>query len=318
MSDTHLRSSSPSSTSNIPAPSGSESGFGITSNSNTRTNSSDFKTTIIISNLDKYDFVNDHSSYTASRQLTFVDSIKLAVLNLSPPKNHAHGEFGDDYYLNNIKHWSNLSSLSRIIIIFKTDESAQNVYDYLHANLVGDLKDIDFSNHQVKLSLQDNLLARSKSFDSLIKSNGNSNSLSVTKSLSNFKSFYNQSSKNPIGSYDEPEPKQFNVYDDLTKMGIDLSSLNNDEQLHELKNGTSPNSSSPSSPPSKSPVLENSFNDERQSNSGSNGILRSKSLTKTLFKPNLNIDTSHTKRDLKPNFENQPPESPTITLDESF
>ncbi|ODV68472.1 hypothetical protein HYPBUDRAFT_155579 [Hyphopichia burtonii NRRL Y-1933] len=218
------------------------------------------KTTVIISNLSKEDFI--------SNELAFVDRIKLSILNLKPP---IANEYGDDYYLNNIQHWSNLSSLNRIIIIFKTNEAALNIYNYLLDNLNGKLSNLPF-NSETKISLQENLLVRSKSFDSLINHN---DSLSVTKDLSNFKNFHNKT------NYNEPEPNKFDAYNDLSKLGIDLNTFNDLDQLDELK---SPNN-----------------------------LKRNKSLTKTLFKPKL--DNLNTKFD--PN-DNPPPQSPTITLDETF
>lgn len=75
------------------------------------------KTTIIISNLHKDDFVSDHKSMTS--KMSFADQIKLSILNLPTPANVSYGE---DYYLNMIEQWSNLPFLNRIIIIMKNED----------------------------------------------------------------------------------------------------------------------------------------------------------------------------------------------------
>lgn len=256
-----------------------------------------FKTTIILTNLSKDDFLSsnrDYSEYTSSSRntsssskrdnLSFVDRIKLNILNLPGPIN------GDikgtpDYYLNQLLHWSNLPFLSRVIIILKDECAAKSLYEYL----INDdplLK----SNTSIKVTLQENLLSRSRSFDGL-DGNEEENTLGV---FSKFKNYYNTSSdsdepKSPTDEqYSEPKPKSFNVYEDLSKMGIDLSSFNSEDQLDELK----------STQPSMKPV----------------SLLRTKSLTKTLFKPELKLATSTGAESIK----HEVPPSPTITLDETF
>lgn len=283
---------------------------------NSNSNSTNIKTTVIISNLSRDDFVSNKHTSEHSSELAFVDRIKLSILNLPPPSDTLAHEFGEEYYLNSIQHWANLSSLSRVIIIFKTDEAAQNIYNYFQDNLSGNLHDLKFGSN-VKIALQDNLLARSKSFDSLVgEGNAESNNLSVTSKLSKFKTFHNSGGKSTTTDYDEPEPQQFNVYEDLTKLGIDLSSYNNSQQLDDLKQGT--NSPTPSSPTNEAFSMSPPSIDKSGSSTAApsdSGVKRSKSLTKTLFKPDLKLNTKAAKYDPsgKP-----PPASPSITLDETF
>ncbi|EMG45286.1 hypothetical protein G210_5082, partial [Candida maltosa Xu316] len=59
-------------------------------------------------------------------------------------------------------------------------------------------------------------------------------SLNVVKSLNNFKNFYNDP-KNDLNDYIEPEPAKFNVLQDLSKLGIDVSQYNDAEQMQELR-----------------------------------------------------------------------------------
>lgn len=242
-------------------------------NSNTSSSSNHaqpYKTTIIITNLAKDDFLAGSSLY---KQLSVADHIKLAVLNLAPPPSDAKDPLAEDYILNNINHWSNIPSLARIIIIFKNNESALYVYEYLKANIT------KFKSDKLKIHLQENLLQKSKSFDNLIHEDHTN--LSVTKSLANFKNFHNSSSPTASEEYNEPEPKQFNVYSDLSKLGIDITEYNG--QLPDANNTSS--------------------------------IRRTRSLTKTLFKPDLKINTASSQ--LKKTLPSSP-QSPTITLDESF
>lgn len=222
------------------------------------------KTTIIVTGLDKEAFVASHQSYTPT--ISPVDMLKLNILNLSPPKG-VPNEYGDDYILNNIRHWSNILALSRVIIIFKCPEAALHVYNHLKANphLLLD---------NARISLQENLLARSKSYDQMEEN------LNV-QNLEKFKK-----------GYDEPLPHHFDVYNDLTKLGINLDAYNSPEQLDELK-----------ASPDVSPVLQPST---------PTGISRSRSMTKTLFKPTLTLDTKGV-----PSPE-PVSRSPTITLDETF
>jgi len=229
------------------------------------------KTTIIISNLDKDDFVSDHKSMTS--KMSFADQVKLNVLNLPTPSNVSYGE---DYYLKMIEQWSNLPFLNRIIIIMKNEDLAKLLHKYLTSG--------SLLPHHTKVSLQENLITKSKSYDSLI--GGSHDSLSITNRLSNFKRFHNEPS-NATEDYSEPEPQLFNAYEDLSKMGIDLSDYNNDDQMQEL--------------------IEDS--------NGNGGLKRTKSLTKTLFKPDLKVNTQTANTQTS---RSKVLPSPTITLDETF
>lgn len=229
------------------------------------------KTTIIISNLDKDDFVSDRKSMTS--KMSFVDQVKLNVLNLRSPSNISYGE---DYYLNMIEQWSNLPFLNRIIIIMKNEDLAKLLHKYLTSG--------SLLPQHTKVSLQENLITKSKSYDSLI--GGSHDSLSITNRLSNFKRFHNEPS-NATEDYCEPEPQLFNAYEDLSKMGIDLSDYNNDDQMQEL--------------------IEDS--------NGNGGLKRTKSLTKTLFKPDLKVNTQTANTQTS---RSKVLPSPTITLDETF
>lgn len=231
-------------------------------------------TTIILSHLSKDDFVASGrtSEYQARTPLSFVDQLKLEILNLPGPTDNE-----EDYYLKNITHWSSLPFLSRVIIILLTEEVAASLYRYLNERLSGV--------EHVKLTLQKNLLQRSKSAE-LVNNAANENSLRV---LRKFKNYHNGNTAGESGTgndegeqYAEPEPRRFDAYNDLLKLGIDLSTFNNEEQLDELK----------------APVLSTPLN-------------RTKSLTKTLFKPDLRINTRASSHDAAP-----VPRSPTITLDE--
>ncbi|CAI5760319.1 unnamed protein product [Candida verbasci] len=246
------------------------------------------KTSIIISNLHKDDFIinNDNSLIQTFKSLSFADQIKLKILNYN------------SNIIDDISHWSNLPFLNRIIIIFKNEEIATEIYSYLQKGL---------ADYDVKITLQENLLKKSKSSESLFDDN-----LNVTKSLDNFKTFYNDdSNKDKNFSYDEPEPQQFNVISDLSKLGIDLNDYNDKEQMKELS-GEEDN--------------ENKLLDNGDKNDG-NAPLRRRS-TKTLFKPKaqgkkssaLNKLSINTKLDTNDNADNDDeyPSSPVITLDETF
>lgn len=253
------------------------------------------RTTIIISNLNKNDFILDETATKTfcGKRLSLADQIKLIILNLENPNpitsSAARGDSTEpggvgakdptsvaSTTTNSIEYWTNLPFLNRIIVIFKDEQSAQAIYNFLNSKAPDSLT-LLFPH--VKVSQKENLLSRSKSFDSLIKTSEN---LSVTKSLSNFKNLHNDS------SYNEPEPKPFNVIEDLSKIGIDLNQYNNEDQIDELR-----------LPPLLTPPP---------------GVKRTRSLTKTLFKPDLSLDTTVL---LKPEEKKDYPASPTITLDES-
>ncbi|CUM63033.1 uncharacterized protein PRCAT00000595001 [Priceomyces carsonii] len=226
------------------------------------------KTAIIVSNLSREDFVAKSSTLT-TKTLSFVDSIKLTTLSLKTPE--GVGYVGDEYYLNNIEYWSALPTLNRIIIIMRSEEGALNLYNHLKTD-----SNLDLAGKNIKVSLQENLLKSSKSYDSL----ADANSLSVTKTLANFKDFHT----GKTNEYTEPEPQPFNAIEDLSKLGIDLLSYNNNEQLNELKDTSS--------------------------------VKRTRSLTKTLFKPDLKLTTSFSSSSRGSG--SNTPSSPTITLDDGF
>ncbi|CCE82977.1 Piso0_002748 [Millerozyma farinosa CBS 7064] len=222
------------------------------------------KRTIIISNLAPEAFAA--SGY--DERLPLVDRLKLEALSLGPPQD-VDSRDDEDYYLHRIEYWSNLSSLYRVIIILRDMVSARHLYHYLQS--VPEIRDND-----VKLSLQENLLSRSKSYDG----RQGHNELYISKSPDNFKDNRCGETDSKTSDYDEPEPRSFDVYSDLTRLGIDLKEINTTDQMKELKEDAS-------------------------------GVpRRTRSLTKTLFKPDLKIDTNHKKADCR-----DKPSSPTITLD---
>lgn len=222
------------------------------------------KRTIIISNLAPEAFAASGND----DRLPLVDRLKLEALRLGPPED-AKGHDEEDYYLHSIEHWSNLSSLHRVIIILRDMVLARHLYRFLQS--VPEIRDND-----VRLSLQENLLSRSKSYDG----RQGHNELYICKSPDNFKDNLCGETDSKTLDYDEPEPHLFNVYSDLTRLGIDLKEINTTDQMKELKEDSS-------------------------------GVpRRTKSLTKTLFKPDLKINTNHKKTDCR-----DAPSSPTITLD---
>ncbi|SGZ55602.1 CIC11C00000002571 [Sungouiella intermedia] len=206
------------------------------------------------------------------RLLSLANQIKLSILNLDSE------QAGDFVY--NIVHWSDLPFLSRIVIIFKTPAAASHAYEFLQSAYkgVGLLK----LPESVKLSLQENLLLRSSLSDAL----NETKELNVTSSLENFRNFHNSGKTSADEDYQEPEPQSFDAYADLQRLGIDVSEFNTEAQLEELRE------SSPKEPKSIQ-------------------IGRTKSLTKTLFRPELHVNTTTTQK-------GTPPKSPTITLDETF
>lgn len=232
------------------------------------------RTSIIVSNLSKNDFVAEYG-----HTLSLANQIKLAILNLPP--------VDSDDFVHSIVHWSELAFLSRIIIIFKTPAAASRAYKFLEAayNGEGSLT----LPVTVKLSLQENLLLQSKLSDAL----NESKELNTSTSLELFREFHNAGLKHG-DLYEEPKPQPFNAYADLKRLGIDVSEFNTEEQLQEMRDAsesTSRDQSPGSLPPSR--------------------MGRSKSITQTLFKPQLSVDTtaSATRNEQK---------SPTITLEETF
>lgn len=217
------------------------------------------RTSIVISNLDKQDFVAE-----AGSQLSLANQIKLALLNLP---------WKSTDFIYEITYWSALPTLSRIIVMFKSEEAASVAYEYLRSPT----EPLSLP-ERIKVSLQQNLLLRSKLQDALHESS----ELAVTKSLANFRNSFNKGNE-----YIEPEPQHFDALNDLARMGVDVTSFNSEEQLLELS--------------SSSPSL----------GSSGSGIGRLRSLTRTLFRPEPMVDTSK-------NTDVAPPPSPTITLDGTF
>lgn len=206
------------------------------------------KTIVIVSSLNRDDFV-----VAGTRLILVVDEIKLNVLNQAVDGNR-------DYYLQHITLWSNLAFLHRIIIILDDETAAQQLSEFLAS--------LHVLSH-ARINLQENLLLRSRSFDNFHTHKvQEENTLGTQDSLKRFRNFHNGLG----GDYKEPEPQPFSAYEDLQKLGIDLSEFNSEEQLQELKEG---------------------------------GVKRSRSVTKTLFKP-------------KEDESDGPPQSPIITLDETF
>lgn len=222
------------------------------------------KTTIIISNLNKKDFVGDLS---LAKNMSFVDQLKLRILNLPSPPG-TEDSSNSNYFLETICNWSNLSFSNRVIIIMKDERLAKLLYDYLQKSCILPAS--------CKLSLQENLLSRSKSFDSLeVESR-----LAHINELKKFKESHSDDILGDIG-YQEPEPQHFDA----------------SQYVAEMRNGEA-------DPELDSPSVNSTDND---------GLKRSDSQTKTLFKPSLKINTdsickSHDGYIL----------SPTITLDETF
>lgn len=210
------------------------------------------KTSVIVSNLAKLDFVKEGLSLALS------DQIKLAVLNLH------NDQFPDLLPL--ITHWLNLPFLSRIVIILQNEEAASFVYDFLQNAVSGSGKLVLPST--AKLLLQENLLLTSKLTDNLHEAK----ELDVTHSLERFRSTH------ASGDYKEPEPqKPANPDAPPNYEALDLRKLGIEQGLDVA-------------PPT--PPLE-----------------RSRSVTKTLFKPSLKLNTTG-------KAPNDAPASPTITLDE--
>ena len=215
--------------------------------------------------------------------------------------------------------------MSRIIIIFNDEQIASQTLDYLQEIL----KPYSY----LKISLQENLLQRSKSQDQIQELNSSNSNLNVTKSLANFRTFHNDpNNDSKMMDYVEPTPAQFNVLSDLSKLGIDLRDYNNDEQMSELKEDELEQQQEQDRR-SKSPGSLSPMASPRQDDLAvlllllSSPPLRRRS-TKTLFRPRLNVKTgedggksteSHGVLESPAHFKlDEYPLSPTITLDETF
>lgn len=231
--------------------------------------------TIIISNLHQDDFVASPKS-----QLSVANHIKLAILNLEPPP-------GEPEYAHNILHWLELAFLRRIIIIFKSVKAASRAFDFLQS-LQADLAPAGASAPSlalppsVKLSLQENLLLRSRLSDGL----GEASELGVREDLERFRSKHSLR----LDGYHEPEPEKLDMYQDLLKSGIDISDFNSDADVKEFELHS------------------------KQGDAASLG--RSRSVTKTLFKPSSPLLAAEDPK--ASSHGSGPPPSPIITLDETF
>lgn len=261
------------------------------------------KTTIIINNLHKNDFLVNtqprHVDFSPNfRKLSLADQIKISILNLETEAARDNKN-DNDYYLNHIDHWSNLPFLNRIIVILKDENAAFNIYQYLTSDLESSLTSLF---PYIKVSLQENLLSRSKSADALIKSNNEN--LNVAKTLANFRDFHNsggrEDGKEPEYLYNEPEPHPFDVIRDLSKIGIDVSSYNDENEIPSQFNSQTASVELTDKSPDRTTRMS-----------------RTRSLTRTLFKPELKLNTADINQKL---LETKPvyPSSPTITLDEMF
>lgn len=192
------------------------------------------RTTIIVSNLARDDFLANGKS------LSLANNLKLGVLNLP----------GQTDFSRQVTQWSELPFLCRIVAIFSTPAAAQLAYDYLEASYSGN--SLFTLPETAKLSLQENLLQRSR----------------LVSALSD------ECALDEESGYREPKPQAFDTQEDLKRLGIDVTALNETE-----------------TPPV--------------------GLGRSQSMTKTLFRPQLELDTR---------IAGSPgaPSSPSITLDETF
>ncbi|CAK9442255.1 uncharacterized protein LODBEIA_P59980 [Lodderomyces beijingensis] len=275
------------------------------------------KTSIIISNLEKEDFVKPAATQqprlgSISKNLSLVDQIKLSVLN------------SREEIIQHITYWSVLPFLHRVIIIFNDESTAKVTLSYLTELLQ--------PYRYIKISLQENLLQRSKSQDQLDSATTITNDhLNVKNSLANFRSFHNdpknQGSASFASEYVEPAPAQFNALSDLSKLGINLRDYNSDEQLNDFSNETTNTSSTTNvggSSPGRSKSPSSLTPELNQQPPGRSDVPLARRSTKTLFKPELRLKT-----DVEGNLggggaknpspaQESFPASPTITLDETF
>lgn len=148
------------------------------------------RTSIIISNLTKSDFVA-----AQGKSLSLAAQIKLGVLNLPDQPD----------FSNLVVQWSELPFLSRIVAIFKTPEAASLAYGFLEKSYNG--TPLFTLPPTAKLSLQENLLQRSR----------------LANSLSDIDPVPVPQNKD---AYHEPEPQPFDADKDLPRLGIDVAELN--------------------------------------------------------------------------------------------
>ena len=221
------------------------------------------QTTIIISNLDKSNFVA-----SGGENLSLASQIKATLLDKALYTEHT------DKILS---HWSELPFLNRIIAIFETESAATRAHEYLLKSHANSLAETAFRLPDLaRISLQENLLQRSKLSEELKEENA----------IKPEKPREAEKAKNSgdLAGYNEPEPKPIDMYEDLLHAGIDILKFNTEEQVNEVKTDSI--------------------------NLAPAGLGRARSLTKTLFKPSLLIDT-------RTAHSGAPPLSPTITLDQS-
>lgn len=189
------------------------------------------KTCIIVTNLDKLDFVA-----APGQPMLVADTIKFTVAQCCL----------------NMEYWLCLPNLSRIIIILTSEADATAAANKLKLWAAE-------THPQLRVLLQENLLSRSKLSDAILESPDIGNG----------------------SGYTEPRPQQFDVVADLKHIGIDVSAYNTTSEMAEWQ--------------SESPV----------------GIGRTRSQTRTLFKPKLDTLAATIDRGGI-----SPPTSPTITLDD--
>lgn len=189
------------------------------------------KTCIIVTNLDKQDFVA-----APALPMLVADTIKFKVAQCCPQ----------------VEYWLCLPNLARIIVILTSEADATRAAETIR-EWAADKRP------QLRVLLQENLLLRSKLLDAVLES-----------PEMKFRS-----------QFTEPSPQAFDVVADLKNIGIDVSDYNTTSEMAEWQN-----------PPTM-------------------GVGRSRSQTRTLFRPRLDTSDATLKtRGVSP------PTSPTITLDD--
>lgn len=226
------------------------------------------KTSIIISNLVKDDFLagNARASLVHAHQLSLADQIKLAVLTM-----HVDGRDDTNYVIDQVDHWSNLPFLQRIIIIFREEAVASEIYEFLTVGEKSFLSQIP----QIHVALQENLLLRSKSQDDVI-------------------------------SPTLPGTERGSLGEDLRAFRDTHANQQPRTQLPEHATSENATYMAPAPALSLAPISPRPGN-----------ILRVRSQTRTLFTPQLTLNTSTTSNS-SVNQGSVVPPSPTITLDESI
>lgn len=224
------------------------------------------QTTVIISNLDKDNFVASENS-----RVSLANKIKAALTDGKLYESESHT-------LNVIAHWSELPFLNRIIAIFEREADASQAYQYLLKSQSGQA--VSTANTEfllptlARVFLQENLLQRSKLSEALTQDHAVKTGAQTVET--------GPRDSGDLAGYCEPAPKPIDMYTDLLNAGIDISKFNTTEQVNEVRGR-----------PQGYPQLS-----------------RKPTLTKTLFKPSLRIDTNST------GAGEPSPLSPTITLDQ--